>query len=102
MIFIPLLFPLLHLPLLPLLSHPRWYQRLFRTQPKSSPPPKPKTRRRASCTNCKVDHCLECKQLWHDGECQKATKEIEEQDKVPAEECLPPVIGQFFQPIPTS
>lgn len=27
-------------------------------------------------------YCMECKQLWHDGDCVPVTKEIEEQEKV--------------------
>ena len=51
----------------------RWYQRLW---PRKKPPP-PKTRRRASCTHCHTNHCLECKQLWHEGDCQKLSREEE-------------------------
>lgn len=47
----------------------RWYHKLFRITPAPPPKPPPICKRKATCPTCHLSHCLECKQVWHEGKC---------------------------------
>lgn len=58
----------------------RWYQRVFRkAQPK---PPAPRKRCRTSCSKCRMQYCVACKQAWHEGDCKPITDAIKKEEKV--------------------
>lgn len=45
---------------------------IFKKKQEQAPPPArktQKTRRKASCSDCSREYCMECKMLWHTGEC---------------------------------
>lgn len=54
---------------------PRWYTSWVNIFKKKQEPARPparttqKTRRRASCGDCSREYCMECKMLWHTGDC---------------------------------
>lgn len=57
----------------------RWYQRVFRkAQPK---PPAPRKRCRTSCSKCRMQYCVACKQAWHEGDCKPITDAIKKEEK---------------------
>jgi hypothetical protein len=59
----------------PTVAGQKWYSswvKLFKKKQEPAPPPssKPKKmRRKASCSECSREYCMECKMVWHTGEC---------------------------------
>ena len=54
---------------------------IFKKKQEPAPPPGPrKSRRRASCANCRTEYCMECKMVWHSGDCPTVDdKDLKEQ-----------------------
>jgi hypothetical protein len=69
----------------PTVAGQKWYSSFANIFKKKQEPPRPppqrKTRRQASCSECRTKYCMECKMVWHTGNCPKVDgRALEDQE----------------------